>query len=241
MPAAAYWVPGQRSLFLMRANGGSRHLEPTQIPGSVPTGRQGVGGWYLAAGLVIVIGAMIANAAKPPPPVDRLTLHDFIEAASPANQQKLQRLTPIAVDEQELDQALATMRLNARELIIVRQALAAKPPVRRSRWDRNATEPTPGEVTSPLAPFRLVQFRLSDSHADDGDAVTLSTEHYSVDVPLARKPVTVTMLIDRNSTMTVTGLRDGGHGITATMQGEHETVRLPVMYAGRQQMIRLRN
>lgn len=225
----------------MRANGGSRHLERTQISGSAPVGRQGVGWWYLAAGLVIVIGAVVANAAKPLPPVDRLTLHDFIEAASPANQQKLQQFAPIAADELELDQALATMRLNAQELTTVRQALAAKPPVRRSRWDRNATEPAPGEVTSPLAPFRLVQFRLSDSHADDGDAVTLSTEHYSVDVPLTRKPVTVTMLLDRNSTMMVTGLRDGGHGITATMQGAHETVRLPVMYAGRQQTVRLRN
>lgn len=71
--------------------------------------------------------------------------------------------------------------------------------------------------------LQLAWVTVWDNFAEDGDVVQISSNGYSATVPLWNKPTTVVIPVTSAGTVEVTGLVDGGGGITAearTASGE---------------------
>jgi hypothetical protein len=88
---------------------------------------------------------------------------------------------------------------------------------------------------------QLAWVQAWDSMAEDGDVIQLTSAGYTVEVPLRRAPVWLPLPVARvNAQVVVTGVRDGGGGITAALQTADGRVRLPVLAPGQTLTVPLR-
>lgn len=106
------------------------------------------------------------------------------------------------------------------------EALTAAAPQPTPRADA----PASGAARKSALPLAWVT--LWDTDVQDGDVVRITSDGYSRDVTIARTPVTFAVPIPRSGVINVTGIFDGGGGITVGMTSKGSPVALPVMSVG---------
>ena len=79
---------------------------------------------------------------------------------------------------------------------------------------------------------RLVELTLWDDVAQDGDVVMVTSAGYSQQVNLMHAPQTLAFPTITGSPVTITGVHDGGGGITLGFTGSGVPVALPVLAEG---------
>jgi len=130
--------------------------------------------------------------------------------------------TPLAlrvVAPSEREQAISTMGLTTEE----QQALSSELGVARSPAPRAAADERP---------VRLAWITLWDTHAQDGDMVRVDSSGFSTTVTLSNTPITFAVPVPEQGVVNLTGIRDGGGGITIGAMSGGQRVALPVMSVG---------
>lgn len=79
---------------------------------------------------------------------------------------------------------------------------------------------------------RLIYVTLWDDVAVDGDVVRLSSNGLSIDLSLSHQPTRVAIPAPPQGVVNLTGVRDGGGGITVAVMSGSEHVPLPPMSPG---------
>jgi len=146
-------------------------------------------------------------------------------------------LSPVAADDRP--QALASMALTADAA----RALATE-------LDRRATGdgPLPAVLPSPVpaaapapTPWPLVWVTLWDTDAEDGDVVRVDSGGYSRTVTLRHAPLTFALPAPADGRLRLTGVYDGGGGITVGASSGPQVLPLPLMSAGQTLTIPVRS
>ena len=121
----------------------------------------------------------------------------------------------------EITAALASMKLPAAEKQRLIEALAMPP----------AKTPAPAAVSRD-SPVRLAWITLWDTDAEDGDQVRLDSSGFSTVVTLANTPATFAIPVPEQGVVNLTGVHDGGGGITIGAMSGAQRVALPIMSVG---------
>ncbi len=164
----------------------------------------------LIAGLLITGVGYSISAWWSPLPADHLTEKEKAELVTGFTQ--LRTISVEKIKDQDIDLALDKMRLDPSS----RQAL-------KQTLDKN-TSRSPSTI--------LVKVTVWDFASQDGDVVRLSSSGYSIDVALLNEPVVFTLPVDASQTIQLTGVHDGGGGITLGVQNGTGKVLLPVISEG---------
>lgn len=196
-----------------------KHLEPAPqsgsrppLPRKTPVRRSGI--TLVLAGLALVAGLGFGMSQLWGVPA-----HDDV---ADARKQELVRqflkmgpapLTPVA--DADLDQALAGMKLAPDQARTLRQALT------------NAQDATPGQPT-----LQLAWLEIWDFAEQDGDVVHVSTAGYEMDVPMLSARTRVAVPVDAGKALVLTGVSDGGGGITLGVMTSTGATQLPVLAPG---------
>jgi hypothetical protein len=80
--------------------------------------------------------------------------------------------------------------------------------------------------------YSLVELVLWDTHAPDGDVVLVTSAGYSREVVLTKTPTIVYVPGSGAGVIQVTGIKDGGGGITLGVKGATQSVLMPIMSVG---------
>ena len=78
----------------------------------------------------------------------------------------------------------------------------------------------------------MVELVLWDNVAEDGDVVQVSSLGYSQTIPITHAQQTMYFPAQYDVPVTITGIHDGGGGITLGFTGSGQPVSLPVMAEG---------
>lgn len=204
-----------------------KHLEPEQQPiTSQSLKKQKISspasGWKLITiGVVLVASIGYAmNAAWNLAPVDRIS--DATKAELTAKFLALESVKLEPVAKQDIDTALNSMGLSPDQRRSLQETLTI-----------NNTEHNSQSKLSQPDNAALVWVNLWDSVSADGDIVTVSSAGYSVEILLQKAHARIAIPIDEaTSEITITGVRDGGGGITLGVQSGYAPTILPVMRVG---------
>jgi hypothetical protein len=79
---------------------------------------------------------------------------------------------------------------------------------------------------------RLVWVTVWDNYAEDGDVIHLSSEGYGLTVPIMNAPVTVVLPAPAGGRIRVTGVTDGGGGITVAVKTNSGHIPFPPLEPG---------
>ena len=79
---------------------------------------------------------------------------------------------------------------------------------------------------------QMVELVLWDNVAEDGDVVQVSSLGYSQTIPITHAQQTMYFPAQYDVPVTITGIHDGGGGITLGFTGSGQPVSLPVMAEG---------
>jgi hypothetical protein len=80
--------------------------------------------------------------------------------------------------------------------------------------------------------LRLAWLTLWDTDAQDGDQVRIDSSGFSTVVTLANAPLTFAVPVPDGGVVNITGVRDGGGGITVGAMSGVSRVALPIMSVG---------
>lgn len=97
---------------------------------------------------------------------------------------------------------------------------------------RRALKQTLEKPATPTENIALAKIVLWDSMEQDGDIVRVASAGYSVDVPLLKQQTMVMIPVDGSRLVQLTGVTDGGGGITVGIQNGDGQVSLPVLSGG---------
>ena len=131
----------------------------------------------------------------------------------------------------------ALRRLDATEARSVIQNLPL-PVAQKAALTENIAPATPAGQTQPAQPAwenggqQMVELVLWDNVAEDGDVVQVSSLGYSQTITITHAPQTVYFPAQYDVPVTITGIHDGGGGITLGFTGSGQPVSLPVMAEG---------
>lgn len=78
----------------------------------------------------------------------------------------------------------------------------------------------------------LAVITLWDNFDQDGDVVSIQSAGVTLTVPLAHAPTKIFLPYRRGASLSITGVRDGGGGITAALETTAGAVPLPVLPVG---------
>jgi hypothetical protein len=78
----------------------------------------------------------------------------------------------------------------------------------------------------------LVWLTLWDNYAEDGDVVALHSEGLNITVPLFKAPVRIALPRPAGGVINLTGVRDGGGGITLGLMSGPDQVLIPPLAPG---------
>ena len=140
---------------------------------------------------------------------------------------KLKSIKVKAVEADELDSALDTMKLPPVERDSLRKALG-------DYYQVPAPDTSP-EVNQTV----LAWLSVWDFATQDGDIIHISSAGYEIDVPLLKGITRIAVPVDASSTAKVTGTTDGGGGITLGIMSEASPVSFPVIGIGQTLLIPL--
>jgi hypothetical protein len=202
-----------------------RHLEPEQLalPEQMAPKRRARALWPGAAAVIalIIAGGFGATLLVPPSAADNVSpaqakarTDDFARAP---------RLQLTAVPSVRTGAAISQMGLPQNESDAL-ATLVSLPP----------TSPSPSSGLAPPQPKRLglVELVLWDTDAPDGDVVQVASAGYSREVLLAKTPTVIYVPGTGAGTIKITGVRDGGGGITLGVKGESVSLLMPIMSVG---------
>ena len=128
-------------------------------------------------------------------------------------------------------------RLDANEARSAIQNLPL-PDAQKAALTENIAPATPAGQTQPAQPAwenggqQMVELVLWDNVAEDGDVVQVSSLGYSQTITITHAPQTVYFPAQYDVPVTITGIHDGGGGITLGFTGSGQPVSLPVMAEG---------
>jgi hypothetical protein len=210
-----------------------RHLEPKQLTDeSAKRVQPKKGSWLpLVAGVILVVGISGFGLTRlyPPSVPDQVSQAEVKERKEAFA--KLGSLSVAVVPPEKTSSALAGMSLKPAELEALTQVVA-----------RPATVATPAPASpagaSPVAAVAggqrasLVELVLWDTHAPDGDMVRVTSAGYARDVLLSKTPTVIHIPGTGVGVVQVTGLKDGGGGITLGIKGSQQSVLMPIMSEG---------
>ncbi len=131
----------------------------------------------------------------------------------------------------------ALRRLDATEAHSVIQNLPL-PDAQKAALTENIAPATPAGQTQPAQPAwenggqQMVELVLWDNVAEDGDVVQVSSLGYSQTITITHAPQTVYFPAQYDVPVTITGIHDGGGGITLGFTGSGQPVSLSVMAEG---------
>jgi hypothetical protein len=97
---------------------------------------------------------------------------------------------------------------------------------------------TPSPTQQPQAaaaakrPLRLAWITLWDTDAQDGDTVRVDSSGFSTTVRLSNTPITFAVPVPEQGVINITGVYDGGGGITIGALSGAQRVALPIMSVG---------
>lgn len=114
----------------------------------------------------------------------------------------------------DIDKALASMNLKPEQARILKQEL-----------EKHATQPA--DQTTQLAWLDIWDFA-----SQDGDVVHVSAAGYEMDVPIMNAKTRVAVPVDASKAVLVTGVVDGGGGITLGLKTGTGELLLPVLAPG---------
>lgn len=118
------------------------------------------------------------------------------------------------VVDADVDKAIASMNLKPEQARMLKQEL-----------EKHATQPD--DQTTQLAWLDIWDFA-----SQDGDVVHVSAAGYEIDVPMMNAQTRVAVPVDASKAVLVTGVVDGGGGITLGLQTGTGELLLPVLAPG---------
>jgi hypothetical protein len=127
----------------------------------------------------------------------------------------------------DVDEALASMPLSPGEKEELRQRL---------RMDLR--DKRPGDPQHPLAygpsysRLELARFRVWDTHQSDGDVIAIQSAGYRITVTIRNQIQEVIVPVQGGRPVTVTGIHDGGGGITLGFDSHIQPMLAPIMSEG---------
>lgn len=124
---------------------------------------------------------------------------------------RLGSISLVRVAKADEDAVLDTMKLDPSTLQQLKRSIA---------------QGTTGNETS------LAWISLWDFAAQDGDVVTISSAGYSISVLLENKTADFAVPVDASRQIKITGLQDGGGGITLAIKNGKGSVSMPVLGVG---------
>ncbi len=131
---------------------------------------------------------------------------------------KLKSIDVEAVAVQDVDPALDSMQLQIPQRQQLQTALS------------NHNAPSTTAISSlPHSETSLVWITLWDFAAADGDVVHVSTAGYEMDIVLKKSQTRIAVPVDSSKTVKISGVHDGGGGITLGIKNGAGMVSLPVL------------
>lgn len=166
---------------------------------------------WIVAGLVtvVLVGGLGLTRLFPPAVPDQVSQSETKDRAEAFA--KLGALVVPLVGKEKAAQALPAMGLNPTESAALSSALA---------------QPEAEKKTG------LVEILLWDTHAPDGDVVRVMSAGYSRDVVLSKTPTLVYVPGSGSGVIQISGVQDGGGGITLGVKGSQQSVLMPIMSVG---------
>lgn len=202
-----------------------KHLEPlpkhaTEMQSKpVPTRRASKLSVFIAGALLVSGLGFGLTALWGPSTTDRLS--DAKKSQLVAEFSKLKAVSVEQVASQDLNKALEAMQLA---------------PDQRQKLEAALSVNTPGATGSIVAKSTdtpvLVWISLWDFAAPDGDIIHISSAGYKLDVTLQNNQTRIAVPVDRSNSVTITGVHDGGGGITLGVQSGTNPIALPVLGVG---------
>lgn len=200
----------------------SKHIEQHQLAHSTAkvndasTSRRS-GLKVLLASLAFVIGIGYGMTFLwNPAPTDNLSNAQKSELLTEYSKIQSVRLEPVAADD--MTTALDSMRLAPDQRNALKAALGGAP----------STANSPTQLTQTA----LVWVNLWDFAAPDGDVVHISSAGYEVDVTLLKVQTRMAVPVGASQTIAISGVFDGGGGITLGIQADKTAISLPVLSVG---------
>jgi hypothetical protein len=191
-----------------------KHLEPVkqerERPPETKTLATRLSGMsMLLVGFLIIAGSGFAMSRINLLPVDNVDAQEQKKLERDFTQLRSLRLMKVEVSDE--DSVLDTMRLE---------------PSTRQRLKLALNRRTAGSETT------LARVSLWDFAAEDGDVVSLSSAGYTVTVALLNKAAEFAVPVDATKQIQITGLQDGGGGITVAIRYGSGTITMPVLQEG---------
>jgi hypothetical protein len=143
------------------------------------------------------------------------------------------QLTPVSPED--IAKAVASMKLSPdqeKALLIELQQKEEAPELAPSSPASIRTNPKPTSVREDGKLLRLAWITLWDTDTEDADTVRLTSSGYSRVVTLNNHPITFAVPIPATGIINLTGVHDGGGGITVGVTSGSTPVALPLMSEG---------
>jgi len=201
-----------------------KHLEPSQKPASktdkpiAPSSISKLKLFLISTALVVGIGSGMTVL------FNSLSNDNLSDAKKSELIAEFSKLKPMAVEQvatQDIDKAIDSMHLPPDQRQLLKSTLLTND--KSSPIGASALKPDKAG---------LVWISLWDFQAPDGDIVHVSSAGYEMDIPLQKLKNKIAVPVDESKAIKITGVRDGGGGITLAIQSGVTTVSMPVLQVG---------
>lgn len=118
----------------------------------------------------------------------------------------------------DLKSAINSMGLDQQQRAILENAL------------RNSTSPQ--QDSSQDNTVKMMWLELWNFASQDGDSVSISSAGYQATFPILKAPSRIAVPVDANQPIQVTGVHDGGGGITLGAKNGQNRLSLPILAPG---------
>ena len=194
-----------------------KHLEPTPqspVPRARSKEKRKASGLAMVLASLVVIGGLGFGMTHfwgdaPGDSISDARRQELTQNFLQASSVQLER-----VADADVDKAIASMNLKPEQARILKQQL-----------EKNATQPA--DQTTQLAWLDIWDFA-----SQDGDIVHVSAAGYEMDVPMMNAQTRVAVPVDASKSVLVTGVVDGGGGITLGLKTGASELLLPVLAPG---------
>ena len=213
--------------------GSMRHLEPRQLEDKKdPAKARRKASLMPLAAIAIAIalaGGYGLTHRFAAAPADHVTQQEQQQRT-----QAFRNMAPLKLDVipvPRIKDAVTAMNLPAPDDEALRKDLKVAAPVGAPVAVSAAPAATNAAAQSPES-LRLIELVLWDTDAPDGDSVRISSGGFTREVILSKTPTLVYLPYSGSGTIQVTGLHDGGGGITLGLKSSSTSVLMPVLSEG---------
>ncbi len=194
-----------------------KHLEPapqSPVPRAGPKKRRKASGLAMVLASLVVIGGLGFGMTHFWGDAPGDSISDARRQELTQNFLKASSVQLELVVEADIDKALASMNLKPEQARILKQELK-----------KHATQP-PDQTT------QLAWLDIWDFASQDGNVVHVSAAGFEMDVSMMNATTRVAVPVDASKAVLVTGVVDGGGGITLGLKSGTGELLLPVLAPG---------